>query len=87
MRIDRLTLPQGRLQRAGYDLHRPDLTTLPERDVLAIDGAGATESPAFQAAIGALYAARARLGGDGDVPLEGTYWQRDGGEFDLIKSD
>lgn len=60
--------------------------TVPERNLLMIDGAGATESPAFAAAIGALFGTRASLGG-GDVPLEGTYWLRDGGEFDPERPD
>ena len=55
-----------------------ETATVPERSMLMIDGAGAPESPAFGAAVGALFATRAALGG-GDVPLEGTYWQRDGG--------
>ncbi len=54
--------------------------------MLMIDGAGASESSAFGAAIGALFATRAGFGG-GDVPLEGTYWQRDGGEFDVARPD
>ena len=65
-----------------------DLTTTHhlERSMLMIDGAGAPESPDFGAAIGALFAARAPLGGD-DVPLEGTYWQRDGSAFDTENPD
>ncbi len=50
----------------------PELAELPARTVLAIDGQGAPGSPAFAAAIAALYAA---LGAD--APLEGTWWSGD----------
>jgi hypothetical protein len=66
------------------NLLTPVLTVLPPRDVLTVDGIGAPEDPAFGAAIRALFAVRAALGGPDDVPLEGSYAQ-DGNplRFDL----
>lgn len=52
----------------------PSLADLPARTVLAVDGAGPAEAPAFGAAITGLVTVRAALGGGG-VPVEGTFWQ------------
>jgi hypothetical protein len=61
-------------------LHQPELVDVPERLLLAVDGSGAPEGPAFAAALGALYAAA----GPGDpAPLEGLWWSRSPGELDL----
>lgn len=61
----------------------PSLGEVPARSVLAVDGRGGPDSPAFGAAVGALYAA---LGAD--APLEGTSC---GGDdpltFDLERPD
>lgn len=55
----------------------PVLLDLPGRPVLSVDGLGAPEAPLFLAAVRALFAVRAALGGQHDVPLEGTYSQAD----------
>ncbi len=65
----------------------PELTELPARDVLVVEGVGAPESPAFQAAIRGLVIVRAALGGD-DRPIEGSYAQDgDPSRFDLVSPD
>jgi hypothetical protein len=64
----------------------PTVIDLPADTVLACSGAGDTDSPAFAAAVGALFAVRGALG-VGDVPLEGTYRQSGDGEFDLASPD
>jgi hypothetical protein len=46
----------------------PELAELPEYTVLAIDGEGAPEGPAFEAAVKAVEPA---------APLEGTWWSGD----------
>jgi hypothetical protein len=51
---------------------RPELAELPASTVLAIDGEGAPDGPAFVAAVEALYA---ELGHD--RPLQGTWWSGD----------
>ena len=51
------------------------LTVIPARDVLTVDGTGAPEDPPFTAAVRALFAVRAALGGRDDAPLEGSYAQ------------
>jgi hypothetical protein len=53
----------------------PALAVVPPRDVLTVDGVGAPEDAPFGAAIRALFAVRAALGGRDDVPLEGSYAQ------------
>jgi hypothetical protein len=63
----------------------PARTTIPARVVLAVDGTGPTTTDRFNAAIGALVAARIALGA-ADGPIEGTYDQREG-EFDLDQPD
>lgn len=71
---------------AGHDLHHPHRSRAlraPARTVLAVDGRGGPHSPAFGAAVGALYAA---LGAD--APLEGTWWSgEDRLGFDLDHPD
>lgn len=52
-----------------------DITTVPARSMLAIDGRGAPEDLRFVAAVRALFAARAALGAPLSVRLEGTYAQ------------
>jgi hypothetical protein len=75
-------------QTTGAHFTDPRLVTVPARDVLAVDGTGAPESPAFTSAIGALFALRGALDAAADVPLEGTYNQ-DGDplRFDLHDPD
>jgi hypothetical protein len=62
---------------------KADLVEVPARNVLAIEGAGAPEDPAFAAAIGALYGIaytlkfarkKAGLGDDKVGVLEGEWW-------------
>jgi hypothetical protein len=62
---------------------KADLVEVPARSVLAIEGAGAPEDPAFAAAIGALYGIaytlkfarkKAGLGDDKVGVLEGEWW-------------
>lgn len=61
-----------------------ELLVLPARDVLTVDGVGAPEDPSFGAAVRALFAVRAALGGRDDVALEGSYAQQgDPLRFDL----
>lgn len=61
----------------------PELAELPARTVLAVDGHGGPGSPAFGAAVAALYAASGA-----DVPLEGTWWSGDDPlSFDLDRPD
>lgn len=55
----------------------PSLLDLPPRPVLTVDGRGAPEDTPFTAAVRALFAVRAALGARDDVPLEGSYSQRD----------
>lgn len=76
---------------AGMDTElittRPELTELPARDVLVVEGVGAPESADFQAAIRGLVITRAALGGD-DRPIEGSYAQDgDPSRFDLHSPD
>jgi hypothetical protein len=57
----------------------PQLADLPACTLLAIDGQGAPEGPAFEAAIGALHNGR---------PIEGTWWTGDDRlTFDLDRPD
>jgi len=57
----------------------PELVTLPARTMLAVDGRGAPAGPAFDAAVGALFAALGH-----DVALEATWWSgEDRLAFDL----
>lgn len=64
-------------------MNTPELTDLPDRDLLTVEGVGAPETPAFGAAIKALVAVRTALGGD-DGPVEGSYAQDgDPMRFDL----
>lgn len=51
----------------------PELLTIPAREVLTVDGAGAPTDQAFGRAVRALFAVRAALGDTVDVPLEGSY--------------
>lgn len=53
----------------------PTLADLPGREVLTVDGRGSPDAPAFAAAVRALFAVRATLGGRVEVPLEGSYAQ------------
>ncbi len=75
------------MNNAGMTSHTapaPVLRDLPGRPVLSVDGRGAPEEPPFTAAVRALFAVRAALGGHDDVPLEGTYSQVDDlAAFDL----
>jgi hypothetical protein len=62
------------MRRMTTALHtQPELAELPPRTVLAIDGSGAPEGPAFAAALAALLEAL----GTEDVVLEGTWWSGD----------
>ena len=64
------------------------LIDIPARDVLTVDGVGSPDGDAFTAAVRALYAVRAALGGRDDVPLEGSYAQDgDPMTFDLDAPD
>ena len=46
----------------------PQLADLPACTLLAVDGRGAPEGPAFESAVGALH---------NDRPIEGTWWSGD----------
>jgi hypothetical protein len=64
------------------------LIEIPARDVLTVDGIGSPDADAFTAAVRALYAVRAALGGRDDVPLECSYAQDgDPMTFDLDAPD
>lgn len=57
------------------EISAPELTDLPARAVLAVDGRGGPEGDPFGSAVRALFAVRAALGAPQDEPLEGTYCQ------------
>jgi hypothetical protein len=59
------------MRRMTTALHtRPELSELPPRTVLAVDGSGSPDGPAFMSAVAALYKAL----GNEDAPLQGTWW-------------
>jgi hypothetical protein len=64
------------------------LIEIPARDLLTVDGVGSPGDDSFTAAVRALFAVRAALGGREDVPLEGSYAQDgDPMAFDLDAPD
>jgi hypothetical protein len=62
------------MRRMTAALHtRPELAELPARTLLAVDGSGSPDGPAFAAAVAALFSAL----GTEDAVLEGTWWSGD----------